>query len=149
MARRKRRLALRGGLFAEACGKSLALGRLRRGAGCGGDPNCRCRCQSLLPGKVGLLCALLALQQAVLRLQGAVVDALRTGALNLFRLQLLHTLLQAIDPVLPLRGLARKRVTLPLLRGLLALLGEPLLHTLLNSLGRRGPLAHARRQARA
>ncbi|MGY4161790.1 hypothetical protein ACVINW_007632 [Bradyrhizobium sp. USDA 4461] len=76
---------------------------------------------------------------------------MRTGALNLFRLQLLHTLLQAIDPDLPLRGLARKRVTLPLMRGLLALLGEllPLLHTLLNSLGRRGPLAHARRQARA
>ncbi|WP_461354943.1 hypothetical protein [Bradyrhizobium sp. USDA 4454] len=78
------------------------------------------------------------------------MGALRACALNLLRLQLLHTLLQAIDPGLPLRGLARERVTLPLLRGLLPLLREllPLLRALLNSLGRRRPLAHARRRAR-
>ncbi|WP_246667379.1 hypothetical protein [Bradyrhizobium macuxiense] len=64
---------------------------------------------------------------------------------------MLHALLQAIDPALPLRGLARKRVALPLLRGLLTLLDEllMLLRSLLNSLGRRRPLAQARRWARA
>ena len=73
------------------------------------------------------------------------MGALRACALDILRLQLLHAMLQAIDPGLPLRGLARKRVTLPLLRGLLALLGEllPLLRALLNSLRRRRPLAHA------
>ncbi|MES5488146.1 hypothetical protein QMZ05_35865 [Bradyrhizobium sp. INPA03-11B] len=56
---------------------------------------------------------------------------------------MLHALLQAIDPGLPLCGLARQRVTLPLLRGLLALLDEllTLLRTLLNSLRRRRPCA--------
>ncbi|WP_229198241.1 hypothetical protein [Bradyrhizobium acaciae] len=60
-------------------------------------------------------------------------------------------MLQAIDPGLPLRGLARERVTLPLLHSLLALLDEllPLLRALLNSLGLRRPLAQARRWARA
>ena len=79
------------------------------------------------------------------------MGALRACALDILRLQLLHPLLQAIDPGLPLGGLARERVALPLLRGLLALLGEllPLLRALLNSLGLRRPLAHARRWARA
>ncbi|WP_244485658.1 hypothetical protein [Bradyrhizobium tropiciagri] len=94
---------------------------------------------------------MLALQQAVLRLKRAVMDALRACALNVLRLQLLHALLQAIDPALPLRGLARERVALPLLRGLLALLDEllMLLRALLNSLGRRRSCAQARRRARA
>ncbi|OIM87452.1 hypothetical protein BLN97_46025 [Bradyrhizobium elkanii] len=133
------------------CGKSLALSRLRRGRGrdrgANRSPNRRCRRQSLLTGKFGLLRTLLALQQAVLRLQGAVMDALRACALHLLRLQLL----QAIDPGLPLGGLARQRVTLPLLRRLLALLDHLLLllRALLNALRWRRPLAQARRWARA
>ncbi|WP_225160763.1 hypothetical protein [Bradyrhizobium sp. BRP56] len=152
MARRKPCLALRTCLLAEARGKSLALRRLRRGRGRDRGANRRCRRQSLLAGNVGLLRALLALQQAVLRLQGAVMDALRACALDLLRLQLLHALLQAIDPGLPLGGLARERVTLPLLRRLLALLDHLLLlllRALLNALRRRRPLAQARRWARA
>ncbi|WP_456757889.1 hypothetical protein [Bradyrhizobium sp. USDA 4011] len=143
LARRERRLGLRSCLLAEVCGKSLALGRLRLGHGCGGDPNRRCRRQSLLAGEVGLLCALLALQQAVLRLQGTVMDALCARAFDLLRLQLLHALLQAIDPGLPLRGLPCERIPLPLLRRLLTLLDQrlTLLCTLLNSLRRRRPLA--------
>ncbi|WP_456660154.1 hypothetical protein [Bradyrhizobium sp. JR3.5] len=47
-------------------------------------------------------------------------------------------MLQAIDPGLPLRGLVRERVTLPLLRRLLALLDQllMLLRALLNSIRR-------------
>ncbi|WLA46065.1 hypothetical protein [Bradyrhizobium elkanii] len=153
LARGKRGLALRTCLLAEVRGKSLALSRLRRGRGRdrGSNRRCRCRRQSLLAGNVGLLRTLLALQQAVLRLQGTVMDALRACALDPLRLQLLHTLLQAIDPGLPLGGLARERVTLPLLRRLLALLDHllMLLRALLNALRRRRPLAQARRWARA
>ena len=63
---------------------------------------------------------------------------MRACAFDLLRLQLLHALLQAIDPGLPLRGLVRERVTLPLLRRLLALLDQllMLLRALLNSLRR-------------
>ena len=66
------------------------------------------------------------------------MDALRACAFDLLRLQLLNALLQAIDPGLPLRGLARERVTLPLLRRLLALLDQLLMlrRTLLNSIRR-------------
>ena len=149
LARRKPCLALRACLLAEVRGKSLALRRLRCGRG--RDANRRGRRQSLLAGNVGLLRTLLALQQAVLRLQGTVMDALRACALDPLRLQLLHALLQAIDPGLPLGGLARERVTLPLLRRLLALLDHllMLLRALLNALCRRRPLAQARRWARA
>ncbi|WFU58675.1 hypothetical protein QA639_14750 [Bradyrhizobium pachyrhizi] len=144
-------MALRTCLLAEARGKSLALSRLRRGRGRDRSANRRCRRQSLPAGNVGLLRTLLALQQAVLRLQGTVMDALRACALDLLRLQLLHALLQAIDPGLPLSGLARERVTLPLLRRLLALLDHllVLLRALLNALRRRRPLAQARSWARA
>ncbi|WP_407165642.1 hypothetical protein [Bradyrhizobium sp. ORS 111] len=90
-----------------------------------------------------MLGLLLALQQAVLRLQRPVVGALRARAFNLLRLQLLHALLQPIDPGLPLRGLARERLALPFLRRLLALLDQllALLRLLLNPLRRRWPLA--------
>ncbi|WP_229164264.1 hypothetical protein [Bradyrhizobium altum] len=66
------------------------------------------------------------------------MDTLRACAFDLLRLQLLHALLQAIDPGLPLRGLVRERITLPLLRRLLALLDQllMLLRALLNSLRR-------------
>ncbi|WP_246667929.1 MULTISPECIES: hypothetical protein [Bradyrhizobium] len=149
MARRKPCLALRTCLLAEVRGKSLALSRLRRGGGRDRGANRRCGRQSLLAGNIGLLRTLLALQQAVLRLQGTVMDALRACALDLLRLQLLHALLQAIDPGLPLGGLARERVTLPLLRRLLALLDHLLLllRAPLNALRRRRPLARARRWA--
>ncbi|WP_249131236.1 MULTISPECIES: hypothetical protein [unclassified Bradyrhizobium] len=51
---------------------------------------------------------------------------------------MLHALLQTIDPGLPLRGLVRERITLPLLRRLLALLDQllMLLGALLKSLRR-------------
>ncbi|WP_456821321.1 hypothetical protein [Bradyrhizobium sp. USDA 4502] len=150
MARRKPCLALRTCLLAEARGKSLTLSRLCRGRGRDSSANRRCRRQSLPAGNVGLLRTLLALQQTALRLQGTVMDALRACALDLLRLQLLHALLQAIDPGLPLGGLARERLTLPLLRRLLALLDHLLLllRALLNALRRRRPLAQARRWAR-
>ncbi|WGR91165.1 hypothetical protein MTX20_21725 [Bradyrhizobium sp. ISRA435] len=79
------------------------------------------------------------------------MDALRARALDLLRLQLLHALLEPIDPGLPLRGLARERLALPLLRRLLALLDQllTLLRALLNPLRRRRPLAQARRRARS
>lgn len=66
------------------------------------------------------------------------MDALRACAFDLLRLQLLHALLQTIDPGLPLRGLVRERITLPLLRRLLALLDQllMLLGALLKSLRR-------------
>ncbi|WP_429104346.1 hypothetical protein [Bradyrhizobium sp. i1.12.3] len=97
-----------------------------------------------------MLRALLALQQAVLRLQGPVTEALRARAFDFLRLQLLHALLQAIDPALPLCGLTRERVALPLLRCLLALLDQllPLLRALVDPLRRQPPLAYARRRGR-
>jgi len=62
-------------------------------------------------------------------------------------LQLLHALLQAIDAALALRGLARKRLALPLLHHLLALLDDllMLLRALLDPLSSRQPLARRRR----
>ncbi|HET7124010.1 MAG TPA: hypothetical protein VFI51_07830 [Bradyrhizobium sp.] len=57
-----------------------------------------------------------------MRLQQPLLGALRPLAMRLLRLQLLHTLLQAIDAFLALRALARKRVALPLLHGMLLLL---------------------------
>jgi hypothetical protein len=69
-----------------------------------------------------LLRALLALQQAVLRLQHAFLRTLRPRAFRLLRLQLLHALLQPIDAGLAISGLARQHLALPLLQYLLALL---------------------------
>jgi hypothetical protein len=60
---------------------------------------------------------MLALEQALLRLQ----CAMRLPILR-FVLQLLHALLQAIDPGLAFGTLARQRIALLLLRELLALL---------------------------
>jgi hypothetical protein len=72
------------------------------------------------------------------------VQALCARAFDLLRLQLLHALLQAIDAGLPLSGLARQRLALPLLHHLLALLDELLM--LLRALqGPLLPLAHLRR----
>jgi hypothetical protein len=93
-----------------------------------------------------LLRALLALQQAVLRCQQALLLALRPRAFRLLRLQLLYALLQAIDAVLALPGLAGKHLALPLLCDLLALLN--MLFALLRALLLwRRPLAHGRRRA--
>ncbi|MFB9264708.1 hypothetical protein ACFFWD_16285 [Bradyrhizobium erythrophlei] len=63
---------------------------------------------------------------------------------------MLHPLLQAIDPGLSLRGLAREHLTLPLLRNLLALLDQllTLLRALVDPLRSRRPLAYVRRRAR-
>ncbi|WP_300164332.1 hypothetical protein [Bradyrhizobium sp.] len=68
--------------------------------------------------KIAFLRKLLALQQALLGRE----RALRPTALRLFGLQLLHALLQAIDPGLALGTAARQRIALPLLRELLVLL---------------------------
>ncbi|WP_246557048.1 hypothetical protein [Bradyrhizobium liaoningense] len=57
-----------------------------------------------------LLNTLLALKKAALRLQQPLLLVLRPCAFRLLRLQLLHALLQAVDAVLALRGLARKRL---------------------------------------
>jgi hypothetical protein len=65
-------------------------------------------------------------EQALLRLQQALLCALLPQAFRALRLQLLHALLQPIDAVLALHALARKQVALPFVRGLL-----DLLHTLL------------------
>jgi hypothetical protein len=84
------------------------------------------RCQPLQARQIALLHALLALEQAVLGLQQSLLRALRPQAFGLLRLQLLHALLQAIDPALALGTLARNHLTLPLLHDLLSLL-DPLL----------------------
>ncbi|WP_245320407.1 hypothetical protein, partial [Bradyrhizobium lablabi] len=69
-----------------------------------------------------MLHALFALEQAALCLQQPLLRALRPAAFRLLRLQLLHTLLQAINAALALRALARQHLTLPLLHHLLSLL---------------------------
>ena len=69
-----------------------------------------------------MLHTLLALEQAVLCLQQPLLRALRPQAFRLLRLQLLHTLLHAIDAVLTLCALARQHLALPLLYDLLSLL---------------------------
>jgi hypothetical protein len=87
-----------------------------------------------------LLHALLTLEQAVLCLQRPILRALRPATFRLLRLQLLHTLLQAIDAGLPLCALARQCVTLTLLHDLL-----PLLDALLTLLRTRFDLFLSRR----
>jgi hypothetical protein len=82
----------------------------------------RLRSEPLQACLIALQLALLALQQAVLGLQQVLLRALRPQAFRLLRLQLLYTLLQAIDAALALCALARKRRTLPLLDNLLSLL---------------------------
>ena len=107
-----------------------------------------------------MLRALLALQQAVLRLQHAFLRTLRPRAFRLLRLQLLHALLQPIDAGLAISGLARKHlallahVLLALLDTLLALLLQPADAALaFRGLARKHlarpsrPLAHGRRPA--
>ena len=78
--------------------------------------------QPLQPRLIGLLQALLALEQAGLSLQHPFLRALRPLAFRLLRLQLLYALLEAIDAGLPLCALARQHVALPLLHYLLSLL---------------------------
>ncbi|WP_456686201.1 hypothetical protein [Bradyrhizobium sp. P5_C11_2] len=142
-------MGLRSCLLAEAPGKPPALGGSRGGRRCGCRSGCSGSLQSqpLLARQISLLRALLALQQAVLRLKHPLLLALRPRAFRLLRLQLLHALLQAIDPGLALRGLARQHLALPLLHHLLALLDLllMLLRALVDLLPSRQPLAHGRR----
>ena len=88
--------------------------------------------------------ALLAFEQAVLRLQHPPLCTLRQRAFRLLRLQLLHALLQPVDTALPFCALACEHLALPLLRDVLSLLG--LLLMLLRALFRlllpRRPCAH-------
>jgi hypothetical protein len=72
----------------------------------------------LLLREIAFLSQLFALKQALLDRE----RTLRPPAFRLLRLQLLHVLLQSIDPGLALGTAARQRVTLPLLRELLVLL---------------------------
>jgi hypothetical protein len=67
----------------------------------------------LLARQITSLHALLALEPALLCLQQPLLRALRPPALGLARLQLLHTLLQAIDALLALRASTRKDFALP------------------------------------
>jgi len=103
------------GVVAEPRGKSPARGGLR---GCGVLRGGRRRSELLLPRKIALLHPLLARQRPLLGLK----RALRPAALRPLRLQLLHALLQPIDPALAFGGLARQRVALALLHELLTLL---------------------------
>ena len=79
-----------------------------------------------LRGLLELLQALLTLEPPLFCLQQPLLRALRPRAFRLLRLQLLNSLLQAIDALLALRALGRRHVARALLRGLL-----PLLNTLL------------------
>jgi len=108
-------------IAAEACGKPPAFGGVRGGGSSGRSRSWRLFAQPLLARQIGLLRALLALQQAVLRRQQALLLALRPSAFRLLRLQLLYALLQAIDAALALPGLTGKYLALPLLHDLLAL----------------------------
>ena len=121
---------LQGIIAAEVRGKPPAGCGLRGGRS-GGLFNRRAWCQPLQPRLITLLHALLTLEQAVLRLQQPFLRALRPEAFRLFRLQLLHSLLQAIDTALSLCALARKHLALPLLNNLLSLQDAllTLLHT--------------------
>ncbi|WP_246755574.1 hypothetical protein [Bradyrhizobium neotropicale] len=124
--------------------KHLTLPFLRRGGLFG-------RSQLLHARLILLLHALLALEQAVLGLQQPLLCALCTWAFYLLRLQLLHALLEAVDAALPIRGLTRKRLALPVLHDLLLLLDAllALLRALFDLLLSWQPLAHRRRCARA
>jgi hypothetical protein len=121
LPRGERRAGLQGVIAAELRGKSSACGCLHSGSSGGSFSRRRWR-QPLQARLVGLLYALLALEQAVLGLQQPLLRALRPETFRLLRLQLLHALLQAIDAGLPFRALPRQHVTLPLLHDLPSLL---------------------------
>ena len=113
-------MSARVGVVPEARGKSSARGGLHGGCGRGPLRRGRRHAQLLLLREIAFLRQLLALEEALLSLQ----RTLRLPALRFLRLQLLHVLLQAIDPGLALGTLARQRIALPLLRELLALLRD-------------------------
>ncbi|WP_247307990.1 hypothetical protein [Bradyrhizobium sp. 61] len=113
MAGDEGRLGLRSRPLAEVRGKPPARGGSRCGCCSGG-----LRSQPLLARQIDLLRPLLVLQQTVLRLQCALCAC----AFRFLRLQGLHTLLEAIDAGLALRGLARQHLALSLLDVLLTLL---------------------------
>ncbi|WP_236843182.1 hypothetical protein [Bradyrhizobium icense] len=142
----ERRSGLQGIIAAEVRGKSPASRRLQS-RGRGGSFSRGLWSQPLQACLVTFLDALLALEQAVLILQQSLLLALRPATFRLLRLQLLHTLLQAIDAALPLRALARQHVTLSLLHGLPPLLDTllALLHTLFALLRTRFDLFVSRR----
>src|SRR4029077_16495249 len=102
-----------------------------------------------LRGLLELLHTLLTLELPLLCLQQPLLRALLLPALRLLRLQLLHALLQPIDPLLALPALARRHVAraplrclLPLLDALVALAGPLLLR---RARARGGRCARARR----
>jgi hypothetical protein len=135
---------LLGIIAAEVRGKSAARGSLRSGRR-GGSFSRGWWSQPLQPRLIVLLHALLALEQAVLGLQQPLLRAFRPPAFRLLRLQLLHALLQPIDPALPFRTLARQHAMLPLLHYLLPLLDAllTLLRTRFDLFLSRRPLAHS------
>ena len=139
------RLRLRVGIVAEARGKPPAFGSLHGGCGSSGSPGRgRLQSQLLLARQISLLRALLAFEQAVLRLQQSFLPMLRPRTFRFLRLQLLHVLLQAIDAGLTLPGLARKRLALAFLHELLSLLDD-LLALLCALFPSRLPLAQSER----
>ncbi|MDN5004967.1 hypothetical protein ACFQZO_29365 [Bradyrhizobium sp. GCM10027634] len=73
-----------------------------------------------------------------------MLRAQRPRAFRFLGLELLHALLQAIDPGLAFRGLARQHLALPLLHHLLALL-----RALFDLIPPRKPLVYGRRCNRA
>src|SRR6478672_10481094 len=115
--RRERGLSAWIGIVSELRGKSSARGGLHGGCGRAALPSRGPCTELLLLREIALLRKLLALQQALLSRQGA----LRPPALRVLGLQLLHALLQAIDPGLALGAAARQRIALALLCELLML----------------------------
>jgi hypothetical protein len=109
-------LGLQGIIAPELRGKSPACYSLNRGSRSCAPNGSRFRSQALQARLILSLHELLALEQAVLGLQQPLLRALCTWAFYFLRLQLLHALLQAIDTGLALGALARKHLTLPLLR---------------------------------
>ncbi|WP_235976703.1 hypothetical protein [Bradyrhizobium archetypum] len=130
---------MQGIIAAEVRGKPSA-GRGLHGGGSGGSVSRGLRSQPLQAGEITFVDALLALEQAALRLQQPLLRALRPETFRLLRLQLLHALLQSIDAALPLRVLARQHIALALLHDLL-----PLLDALLTLLSTRFDLFLSRR----
>lgn len=97
---------LHGIIAAELRGKTSAGSRLC-GSGGGGSFSRRLRSQPLQARLIALQHALLALQSAVFGLQQSLLRALRPEAFRPLLLQSLHTLLHALDAILPLYALAR------------------------------------------
>jgi hypothetical protein len=117
----ERRARLQRVVAAEVGGKSAVCGCPQCVCG-GGSFSRRRRSQPVQARLIALLHAPLALEQTVLRPQQPLLRVLCPHAFRLLRLQLLHTLLQAVDAVLPLGVLARKHLALPFLHDLLSLL---------------------------